>query len=138
MSFSTYSYIYGSSIKAKEPEKVINFHHQRDRLSGHTKDDGMFNYEALAPGQVFKGKIYGDANALADFKEAFSEEFSARLGKSKNAEYGKVEIALSEIIDEDTDITNHDIKDKDFALLTFISPCILFNKTDFPTHLRII
>lgn len=131
VSFSTYSYIYGSSIKAKEPEKVINFHHQRDRLSGHTKDDGMFNYEALAPGQVFKGKIYGDANALADFKEAFSEEFSARLGKSKNAEYGKVEIALSEIIDEDTDITNHDIKDKDFALLTFISPCILFNKNGF-------
>lgn len=36
VSFSTYSYIYGSSIKAKEPEKIINFHHQRDRLSGHT------------------------------------------------------------------------------------------------------
>lgn len=131
VSFSTYSYIYGSSIKAKEPEKIINFHHQRDRLSGHTQDDGMFNYEALAPGQVFKGKIYGDASALADFKAAFSEEFSARLGKSKNTEYGKVRIALSEIIDEDTAITNHDIEGKDFALLTFISPCILLNKNGF-------
>lgn len=130
---SPYAYIKGNSIKTYEPAKKINFHHMRDRLKGHTKDETMFNYEALMPGQIFKGKIYGDSTNLKEFKETFGENIIGRLGKSKNAEYGAVEITLSEIINEDVGkLIGEDVEDEDYILLTFISPCILLNENGFP------
>lgn len=128
----SYSYIYGNTIKTREPEKKINFHHTRDRLTGHTKDKGIFNYEALLPDQVFKGKIYGDPETLTTFKETFKEIFLARLGKSRSAEYGRVKIFLSEIGETETQILGvEDFEEREPVLLTFISPCILLNEHGF-------
>ncbi len=128
----SYSYIYGNTIKTREPEKKINFHHTRDRLTGHTKDEGMFNYEVLLPDQVFKGKIYGEPETLKTFKETFKETFFARLGKSRNAEYGRVKIVLSEIEKTETRILEvEDFEDQEPVLLTLISPCILLNEYGF-------
>ncbi|NLU11098.1 MAG: hypothetical protein GXW90_09250 [Tepidanaerobacter acetatoxydans] len=130
---SPYSYIERSTIKTGELAKKINFHHMRDRLRGHTKDEAMFNYEALMPGQIFKGEIYGDSTTLREFRKTFGEKIIGRLGKSRNTEYGEVEISLSKIINEDIDaLTDEDLEDEDYILLTFISPCILVNENGFP------
>ena len=132
VSTSSFSYINGNHIKTTEPQKVINFHHKRDRLKGHTTDEGMFNYEALVPGQVFKGEIHGDEKTLKKFKEVFGEKIYARLGKSRGAEYGKVEISILDINDEDLEGSILNFEDEDFTLLTFVSPCILLNENGFP------
>ena len=60
------------------------------------------------PGQIFKGEIHGIEN-LEKLKDIFGEKFLAWLGKSRNTEYGKVEIQLSEIIELDTDILDRKI-----------------------------
>lgn len=127
-----YSNIYGNKLVSKEPEKKINFHHNRDRLTGHTKDEAIFNYEALLPGQVFKGKIYGDSETLKIFRDNYQESFFARLGKSRNTEYGRVQINLSEI--KQTEIKAIDkqyYEERNPVLLTFISPCIILNEFGF-------
>ena len=87
---SPYSYIIGNTIKTKEPKRIINFHHSRDRLKeGHTEDEGMFNYEALTPGQIFKGEIHGDPKNLEKLKDIFGEKFLAWLRKSRNTRVWK-------------------------------------------------
>lgn len=132
VSISPYSYIDGARIKTLVPEKKINFHHHRERVKGHTTDGGMFNYEALLPGQVFQGEIIGAVETLKKFKENFEDKFIARLGKSRNTEYGKVEVKLMRLEEEKTLVfTEKEFKNERSIFITFISPCILLNAYGF-------
>lgn len=114
-----------SNIK---PKKRISFHHERDRLTGTSKEGLFFNYESLLPGQTFQGAIYGSCQDLNDFKEIIGHNFKAKMGKSKGAEYGDVKIELLNI----QEIENRSLIDENIleegVFLTFISPCILYNE----------
>jgi CRISPR-associated protein Csx10 len=111
-----------------KPKKGISFHHERDRLTGTSKRGLFFNYESLLPGQVFKGVIYGSYKDLGNFKEIIGHNFKAKIGKSRSAEYGDVKIELLNIQEIDnSSLVNANILGEGI-FLTFISPCILYNK----------
>ncbi len=115
------------------PRKKINFHHYRQqRLKGHAEEGGIFNYEALAEGQLFSGLILGKAEELERFRDLFGPLLSASIGLSRNAQYGQVEIELGEITE-----LNQSSEDKDFEIdeelvLTLVSPAILLNQYGYP------
>ncbi len=123
-----FSNINGEIISNIKPKKRISFHHERDRLTGTSKEGLFFNYESLLPGQTFQGAIYGSYQDLDDFKEIMGHSFKAKMGKSKGVEYGDVkidfldiqEIKSSSLIDENTL--------EEGVFLTFLSPCILYNE----------
>src|SRR5690554_2912530 len=129
VSLGPYSHIQGNIIKTKEAEKRINFHHARDRLTGHTKDEAIFNYEALLPGQIFKGRISGRPEIIKIFKDTFAGKFMARLGKSRSTEYGRVEIELSE--EEGSIIGEKNLEEQEGITITFVSHCVLLNRDGF-------
>lgn len=119
------------------PKKRLNFHHYReDRIRGHGTGGGIFNYEALAEGQLFGGTISGEEKDLCRFKKKFGSKFSARIGRSRNSQYGYVEIELLEIenlLRNKARETNDKIKaGQNEVVLTFISPLILVNQYGFP------
>lgn len=102
----------------------------------------MFNYNALLPNQVFAGNVYGSFGNLKRFKDMFGCKFKARIGKSRSAEYGDVEIELLDIdkynhktyinnLDDEFSYDNNDESDYDTfddgLMLVFTSPCILLN-----------
>lgn len=78
----------------------IEFHMSRsgdrERICGSSKDQNIFNYEYIEPGQIFKGSfIIEDSVAEAFVKEI--QNISAGilyLGRSRNAQYGKCDIEL--------------------------------------------
>lgn len=111
------------------PEKQVFFHHyQPDRIKQkNNKEKMIFNYESLSEGQVFYGEIWGDYRELFKFKEIFSKKKHYKLGRSKNAQYGDVQINLLDIEKIDPEI-DHDNE----VLITCVSPLILENKYGYP------
>ncbi|NLJ40451.1 MAG: hypothetical protein GX352_02390 [Clostridiales bacterium] len=127
---ASYSFIWDKTIMKAEPEKRISFHHARDRLTGHTKGEAIFEYESLLPGQIFNGGIRGTAEYLKVFKDMFGNRFEARLGKSKNTGYGRIKIELSEI-EEASNTKTVLIGEQRDVIITFVSHCILTNMLGF-------
>lgn len=119
-------------VSVADLKKKINFHHARSsRLKGISDDGNIFNYEYLMPGQKFQGHIKGSREVLQNFKDMFGDHILGRIGKSKGAEYGQVEIELTDIyeLEFDTDILNNSLWEKERSVfITFISPCIILNK----------
>lgn len=113
------------SITPIKIKKKISFHHERERLRGTSKEGLMFNYEALLPGQVFQGVIYGNHQDLLAFKNQFATNFKARMGKSKGTEYGHVQVALADVKKCDFAFDEENLEGE--AFLTFTSPCIFYN-----------
>lgn len=122
----------GQTVIRRELDTKLQFHHARDVSTGSSKKGIFFTYEALLPGQVFCGEIMGEPEKLEEFRKFFGASFEARLGKSKNAEYGKVLIELNEPGDEETGITGGDyFKTMHDLILTFISPGLFLNESGF-------
>ncbi len=124
---SRYSYISSSDILTTSPERIINFHHSRNRLKGHSEEGDIFNYESLIEGQVFSGFVSGKEGDLKHFKNTFGHKVFAHVGRSKNIQYGRAEIELLDIDDFKAD----EIEDNEL-IITFISPAILLNKFGYP------
>lgn len=80
-------------IKVKV-EKLVNFHHQRtNQLVGRSEESEIFNYEYLKPGQEFIAGIVGPEEMIVNFLASLeSKKFIGRLGRSRNTEYGAVEV----------------------------------------------
>jgi len=115
------------------PQKKLYFHHTRkNRLKGRSEDGDIFHYEALNEGQLFVGRILGAEEDLKEFRTLLGPRFLARVGRSKNTQYGRVEIVLAEIVepveDDQTELTVAD----NTVVLTFLSPVILRNRYGFP------
>jgi CRISPR-associated protein Csx10 len=72
----------------------INFHHRRTNpLVGRSVNSEIFNYEAVNAAQTFVAAIIGSEERLQKFQETMGRRvFYARLGRSKNTQYGRVEI----------------------------------------------
>ncbi|WP_066635762.1 RAMP superfamily CRISPR-associated protein [Desulfolucanica intricata] len=125
----SYSRIIGNLITIHSPEKYLHFHHYKvDRLRRQDTETGIFNYESLSEGQVFTGTICGDQNTLEEFKKLFGNKLKVKLGRSKNTQYGEVEVELLSINknNEELDLSNNEV------ILTFISPVILVNRFGYP------
>lgn len=93
--------VVGNTIHDKgfSPKTTFNFHNSRpNRAAGrNTEDDaegGIFYYESLNEGQTFHGEIEGDSKVLSKLLIAFPPSFPARLGRSRSAQYGRVEVSL--------------------------------------------
>ncbi|MDR2938885.1 MAG: hypothetical protein LBV08_01050, partial [Clostridiales bacterium] len=98
-------------VKQFKPEKITAIHHSRpdDKAIGHSgknieganeknkaKNNGkLFSYEALAEGQTFVGCIVADVGnerLLEELASLFVDENTINIGRSRTAQYGKVEI----------------------------------------------
>jgi CRISPR-associated protein Csx10 len=87
-------------IKSFEPKTTFNFHNSRwSRAAGRNQEKdtegGIFYYESLNEGQIFKGTITGDSDMLEYLLHSFPLPFEARAGRSRSAQYGKVEVSLT-------------------------------------------
>ncbi|WP_304237976.1 RAMP superfamily CRISPR-associated protein [Jiulongibacter sediminis] len=112
-------------------KKIRGFHSSRPiRTAGRSfKNDGngdIFAYEALAPGQVFKGQIRGEEEILRKFFEQFSAKSEYRMGKAKFAQYGEVMISL-----KPKTILKKEIEAPKYLIIE--SPLILFDEFGMPS-----
>lgn len=117
------------TVTYKVPRTTISFHSARDRQAGHSKTGSaeIFYYEALEKDQVFSGDIYGTRAALQCLKDIVGDTFTAFVGKSKNAQYGKVQVTVLELESWD-----HAYQSGNDLILTFITPAVFYNAWGFP------
>ena len=128
-SVGDYARLEDDNIISYKPFHQMYFHHYRkDRLKRQEEENGIFNYDSLNEDQVFAGTICGSEHDLIEFKGLLGSNFAARIGRSRNTQYGEVEVSLLEmgLIEPQFDIGKNEI------LLTFTAPVILQNKFGFP------
>jgi hypothetical protein len=80
----------GTELHRQFPRTEISYHTRRDRAAGRTlSGQGPFAYEALSSGQRFRGLMLGAADDLAVVARLGA---NLRVGRSKSAEYGGIEL----------------------------------------------
>lgn len=130
----------GDRFQKYVPEVEIEYHHQRpkNRRIGHaTKDEGtLFQYVVLKKGQSFYGSIIGGKDDLEQLALLMKNKDTIRIGRSKTAQYAKVNIQLESISDYETIFFDFDEQ----CVITLASPCIVRNPNTGmveanPTHL---
>ena len=96
----------GNQLATVQVRKNVSLHMSRnavkERLSGKSEEGHIYNYEALAPGQVFEGTVLGeeaDLKSLVDALQMENRKIEGYIGRSKYTEYGKCRISVSNIED---------------------------------------
>ncbi len=126
----------------KPVKKTLNFHHARHSATDTPIDGGFFNYEAVEAGQLFHGTIMGSEKDLNDFIKTIgplTNPFVAYIGRSRNAQYGKVEIRLMDDLPKifKTEIDGLPQKETEIpeglSTVTFLSDTIIYDQNGFPT-----
>lgn len=120
------------SVLYNQPvNKSINFHQERDPITGVSQKGKIFNYESIDSGQEFEGTIISDENSLNGFLTIFRKDTEFYLGRSRNSQYGKIEFEFlstgPEVLNSDIDTSSNKIS------LTFLSDVIIYNKNGFST-----
>jgi CRISPR-associated protein Csx10 len=118
------------------PKTTFNFHNSREnraagRNTEHDNEGGIFYYESLNEGQTFIGEITGETSLLNSLVAAFEPTFTARLGRSKAAQYGEVHVALTPQ-EQDREATTQSYPIGQY-ILTLISPLVLLNENGMPS-----
>lgn len=141
-----YTIVVDGEVNRLSPTKKLHFHHRRDnRIAARSEDGGIFNYEALEAGQLFRGHIIGPEDEIKSFSDIFfkrssSKEnggFRGRVGRSKNTQYGQVQVDFEKVekvefdcIELEEKVANENgLKD---IYLTLESPAVLKNDCGFP------
>lgn len=132
-SISKYGFIKDKKIFTTTVDKTLNFHHKRDSKKGISEDMHIFNYEAILPFQKFTGFITSEnKDLLIKIKELSEGLNSVYIGKSRSAEYGRVNFKIISSIPEEfiseIKFNNLNIEDLSEICLTAISPLIIYNK----------
>lgn len=72
----------------------------KERISGHSDEGNIFNYEYIEPGQYFNGQILVDEDVLPVVEKYLSilNNQSVYMGRSRRAQYGKCEFT-SEVVE---------------------------------------
>lgn len=84
-------YVFTDLKAIKEVKKRFALKSAQDRKTRNSKDGDMFGFEAIQKGQTFVFSIFfEDENFVSEVENALLG--IQRLGKSKNAEFGQVEI----------------------------------------------
>jgi len=132
-------YLSGDGVYEKAVRKSLHFHHARDRATGAAREGIFFNYEAIERGQTFQGSIIGSKDDLEAFLSLVKEPFIGYLGRSKNAQYGKVSFRIISKTPESF-YAEPDSAPKDFTQLetgwtslTLLSNTIIYDQNGFPT-----
>ena len=128
--------INNDSIKKNYVKKSLSFHHARDKKTGTAKKGDIFNYESISENQIFKGSIIGREEDLKNFVNMFGTKFITYIGKSKNSQYGKIEIELEYSLLEKQNYcpeikTAEICSDDDSVVLTLLSDTIIYNENGF-------
>lgn len=109
--------------------KQLNYHHERNYEKGTAEPSNFFNYESINQGQVFIGKIIGSNELLNNFLASFKNPITGQLGRSKTAQYGKVQLEFEE--------ANIDVDSKkginENLVITLTSDAIIYNVFGYPT-----
>ncbi len=118
------------TLDSPEIKKAYHFHHQRtNQLAGRNVDGMIFNYEALERDQIFSACLIGDAATLKLFQDKLGGNGQARLGRSKNTEYGLVEIDWRKFQSAPVcEAPKHEEIDEKSFVLTMLSDAILLNR----------
>lgn len=115
-------------LHTKNTETGFRFHNTRtNRAAGHSIDGGIYYYESIIPGQTFKGQIFGDKKILDDLIALTGASFNFSVGRSSGAEYGQVEIMLSQPVPLQYEETIAITKDSRLFAAA-LSPVILTNQ----------
>lgn len=124
----------GNLFAKAEIEKAIALHHaRRNQLYGPGTEGGqVFNYEYLKAGQKFRAAIAGEIDTVKEFLEWANgkNEQPFRIGRSKNTEYGLVELTwLPEDAGKQEVAHKPDFSEGENSIsLTFLSHGILLNE----------
>lgn len=125
---SGYGILNFDSILKKDVSFSINYHHKRDweKCGDGTISDGDFyQYEAIAQGQYFLFHMKSENPALLE--ELLGTLSYVRVGKSKTAQYGELEVVSIKACEE----KSIPITSSRFVLL-FDSPFMALNKEGDP------
>ena len=113
-----------------EPAKTFHFHGSRKdaRIAGRStaSQGAIFTYESLDAGQEFRGEILGSDSDLKYLKELLCTTFTANLGRSRSAQYGRVEVKF----EDDQPLPN--LATGMTVQITTLSPLLLRNEMGFP------
>jgi len=122
----------GETLYKESVQKSLNFHHQRDPESGTSKEGLIFNYESIDEGQTFTGAIFGSRADLATFLDFFGNEHKTFIGRSRNTQYGKVDLKIvSPEPERYSPLCSSEIRES--ISITLLSDTIIYNECGFPT-----
>ncbi len=125
-----YCHLDGDSIQIQPVETQIEFHHARNRETGTSEKEKIFNYESIAPDQIFEGEIRGDKDDLERLLRFTGKQWTASLGRSRNAQYGTVEFRFMNDEPREEKFKIQQTEDK--ISMTLLSDLILYNDFGFP------
>lgn len=119
-------------VTKESPDFSSQFHVSRygNRAAGTSTADvgSIFYYTALSERQTFSGYITGNKDSLDKLLEFLPKKLEAFIGKSKSAQYGKIEL----FFEIDTNPINTQTPPENKLYLYFNSPVILINPWGFP------
>jgi CRISPR-associated protein Csx10 len=127
--------IKNTDMETFKVNKSLNFHHARDPETGISKEGQIFNYESIDPGQTFQGNIIGEEKDLVEFTNTFNSEMIAYIGRSKNAQYGKIKIEFTtepELFISEIEAIDFDFDEEEVSM-TLLSDLIIYNENGFST-----
>ncbi len=128
----TFIHIVDDKYFEYSPHTITFFHTTvNDILKGSASEEGftdfitgggIFNYEAIESGEVFKGYIICNGGLFRRFSDSIKEEFEARIGRSKYVQYGRIKIRFL----KPEKVEPLDIGDEFY--IVFTSPAIFYNE----------
>ncbi len=126
VSCSPYSIISGNDITFIPFRTELAFHHERNKKTCISQQGVILTYEALSPGQIFKGYITGKENDLNLIKSLISDSSEISIGRSKTAQYGKAILSYGDITPE----VNSEELTPPYSM-TLLSDTIIYNDNGF-------
>jgi len=123
-------YLKQGSSKHTKIHKGINYHHARNRYKGSAEESKFFNYESINKDTNFTSFIYGDDELVAKFNQLLGSVDAGFIGKSKNAQYGKVSLNLTEVDKLPEELFNAKSKNSSVHLV-LQSDTIIYNDKGF-------
>jgi len=118
-----------NELELYEPGKQINVHTQRDRKMGRAVEGAgaVFQYEAIAAGEVFGGVILCTDDVDADTLQSLLEQDDLPMGGSRGAGYGLVEIQNTQRIADwrEVSVTLDDMPSGGELTVTLLSDALI-------------
>lgn len=123
-------YLKQGSSKHTKIHKGINYHHARNRYKGSAEESKFFNYESINKDTKFTSFIYGDDELVSKFSQLLGDINTGFIGKSKNAQYGKVSLNLTTVDKLPEELFNAKSKNSSVHLV-LQSDTIVYNNKGF-------
>ncbi len=122
-------------INIVTPSKTTRMRTAVDAKTGTAAKTQLYSYESLNAGQIFLGKIQWDdsvSELIEPIKDIFTSGEIVRVGRSKTASYGRVQISKldDECVEERPN--DEDLNGKTFSILAVSDLCLKDFKTGTP------